>query len=187
MEMSLCCVQECTTVTKGGKKGEKADDMTGGQTPVRNRFEALAREEDGPPPLEGSDDKSDGRKEKTPEVVRRWSRNASHKKSNCETCKGHRAVETCSEVCWLCEEYDEERLPHTGVGCCFKAKEPEHDEHICSNCHAEINQRSLTHPEPPAAEDLSGTATGPGGESARMGLFQEMHQDNLNGCDDKSG
>ena len=153
---------------------------------MRNRFEALVREESGPPPLEESEDEGDGRKEKTPTVIRRWSRNASRKKPNSNTGKCHRAVEACSEVCWLCEEYDEERLPHTGGGCCFKPKEPDHDELICINCHAETNQRSLTHPEPSAAEDIPGTATGPGGEFARMGLFQEMHQDSLNGCDEKA-
>ena len=157
--MNVCCLEELTTVTKGGKSGEKADDMTGGQTPVRNIFETLAREEDGPPPLEDSDDEGDGRKGNTPEPVRRWSLNASQKKPKSETGKGHRAVEACSEVCWPCEEYDEERFPHTGVGCCFKPEGPEHDDHICSNCHAEINQRSLKHPETSATEDLSGTAT----------------------------
>ena len=33
-------------------------------------------------------------------------------------------------------------------------------------------------------EDPSGTASGPEGESAGLGLFQEMHQDCLNGCDE---
>ena len=53
----------------------------------------------------------------------------------------HRAKESCPEVCWLCEEYDQECLPSTGVGCCLKAKEPAHEEHICRDCHAETNRR----------------------------------------------
>ena len=98
-EMNLCCLREFTTVTKGGKSGEKADDRKRGQTPVRNSFEALAREESGPPPLVDSDDGSDGRKKKTSAAIRRWSRNARRNDTGSETGEGHRAVEACSEVC----------------------------------------------------------------------------------------
>ena len=83
----------------------------------------------------------DAMDDETSVVTRGWSRNASQKARKIKTCREHRAKESCPEVCWLCEEYDEERLPSTGVGCCFRAKEEPHDQHICRECQDEINQR----------------------------------------------
>ena len=116
------------------------DRGRGDEVRVRNRLEALTGEDCGQIPLEDGDDESEGHREKSEEVTRRWSRSASQRKCESKTRKGHKAVEACPEVCWLCEEYDEERLPHTGVGCCSKPKEPDHDEHICIECRSEINQ-----------------------------------------------
>ena len=142
--MTLCCLQEFTEVTNGVKVGKTVDGGKGGETSVRNRFEALAGDEDGGNPPDDPESEGERHQEKTSKVVRRWNRNASQRKKHawhgargavplpdrdppapaglCEnkTRKDHRAVEACSEVCWLCEEYGEQRLPHTGVGCCFK-------------------------------------------------------------------
>ena len=133
--------QEFTEVTNGAKSGKIDGIGKRDEVEVRNRFEALTKEDDGQDPVEDEEGKEEKHQEKTREVTKRWSRNASQKKKTREsdTRKGHRAVEVCSEVCWLCEEYDEERLAHTGVGCCCKPKEPDHDEHICIECRSELN------------------------------------------------
>ena len=99
--MNLCCLQEFTEVTNGVKSGEMYGTGKGDAVEVRNRIEALTREDDEQPPVEVEDDKGEMHQEKAEEVITRWSRNASQKKRESKTRQGHRPVEACSEVCWL--------------------------------------------------------------------------------------
>ena len=136
---------------------------------MKNRFEALAGDEDddnplddpedegesGPPPFVYRDDEGDGREEKTIFVVRRWSRNASQRK--CESSSATLKLEP----------------NHSAALCSRKG----HGGGLCPG----YSQA----PEVSASGDPSATASGAGGETACLGLFQEMHQDCLNGCDEK--
>ena len=77
--MDLCCLREFTEVTKGAKGEQKVNNGNGGQTQVRNSFEALAEEESVPPPPADSDEEGNGHeKRKKSGIMRRWSGNASH-------------------------------------------------------------------------------------------------------------
>ena len=56
--------------------------------------------------------------------------------------KTHRAVETCMQVCWACDDYGQTVLQPSSIGCCARPKFPTHAEHICLACIDEINNQT---------------------------------------------
>ena len=51
-----------------------------------------------------------------------------------------RAVEACGEICWACEDYGQNVIAPSFIGCCTRPKIPSHAEHICQYCTDEINR-----------------------------------------------
>ena len=51
-----------------------------------------------------------------------------------------RAVEACGEICWACEDYGQNVIAPSFIGCCTRPKFPSHAEHICQYCTDEINR-----------------------------------------------
>jgi len=51
-----------------------------------------------------------------------------------------RAVEACGEICWACEDYGQNVIAPSFIGCCTRPKLPPHAEHICQYCTDEINR-----------------------------------------------
>ena len=155
-EMNLCTLQGFTEVTNGVKSGKASGTGQEDAVEVRNRFEALTEEDQEQIPVEVKEQEGDRCQKKAGDVVRRWSRNASRKR--CES-----------------------TMP----------KEAAHDDLVCVECQPELNHGATlcsrpcsghggglcpgySHaPEASAPEDLTGTATGPVGESACIGLFQK--------------
>ena len=124
---------------------------------MQNRFEALTEEEE---------EQVERHQEETGKVVRRWSRNASQK----------RGKESEEITCVECHSQWPFLERNHGVVLCSRP---------CSGHGGGLCPGYSQAPEVSASGDPSAAATGAEGETACLGLFQEMHQDCLNGCDEK--
>ena len=110
---------------------------------------------------EEEEDKEERHQEKKKAVIRRWSRNASQKKEQYDD----------ALICVECQP----ELNH-GATLCSRP---------CSGHGGGLCPGYSQAPEVSASGDPLATASGAKGETACLGLFQEMHQDCLNGCDEK--
>ena len=69
----------------------------------------------------------------------------------------------------LCEEYEEELVPNTFIGCCARPQAPPHSKHFCSQCSSETNQ---TTPQHLTEYDLLDTSDVAGADVISRGILQ---------------